>query len=82
MDTKILKATTKGQITLPAKWRRQFDTDQYIVSEKNGVLEVKPLKIEHSKKDIKEYTVFDAIRDNQGKGIDAEDLVSILEDLS
>jgi len=81
MNTKILKATTKGQITLPAKWRRQFDTDQFIVNEKEGFLEIKPLKIDNSQKNTNEYTVFDAIRDNKGKGIDAEDLVKILENL-
>jgi len=76
--TTIAKATTKGQITLPAKWRRNFSTDRFIMVEKNDSLEIRPLDLE--KLDLKkEYTVFDAIRDNNGKGIKAKDLVKILK---
>jgi hypothetical protein len=41
-------------------------------------LEIEPLEIK-SKPAVAEYTVFDAIRDNRGKGIRAEDLVRILK---
>jgi len=76
--TTIAKATTKGQITLPAKWRRNFSTDRFIMVEKNDFLEIRPLDL--NKLDLKkEYTVFDAIRDNNGKGIKAKDLVKILK---
>lgn len=76
--TTIAKATTKGQITLPAKWRRNFSTDRFIMVEKNDFLEIRPLDLD--KLDLKkEYTVFDAIRDNNGKGIKAKDLVKILK---
>lgn len=79
--TTILKATTKGQITLPAKWRKQFYTDQFIATVSADKLEIEPLKI--NKKSVsKEYTVFDAIRDNQGKGIKANDLIKILKKIS
>jgi bifunctional DNA-binding transcriptional regulator/antitoxin component of YhaV-PrlF toxin-antitoxin module len=71
----IVKATSRGQITIPAKWRKNFATDNYII-EKKDVLEIRPLKKEALEKE--EYTVFDAIRDNKGKGIKAEDLVKIL----
>ena len=76
--TTLVKATTKGQVTLPAYWRRQFDTDRYLVIEKKGFLEIRPLDLKQvaSKK---EYTVFDAIRDNKGKGIKAKDLSKILK---
>ncbi|MBL7156056.1 MAG: AbrB/MazE/SpoVT family DNA-binding domain-containing protein [Candidatus Pacebacteria bacterium] len=78
METIIVKATSKGQITLPAKWRRSFNTNKYLLIEKKQKLEIKPLDMKKlEKKD--EYTVFDAIRDNKGKGIRAVDLIKILE---
>jgi bifunctional DNA-binding transcriptional regulator/antitoxin component of YhaV-PrlF toxin-antitoxin module len=75
--TTITKATTKGQITLPAKWRRNFNTDTFFIKEKEDVLEIRPLDLNKIAKD--DYTVFDAIRDNQGKGIRANDLIKILK---
>ena len=75
--TTIVKATTKGQITLPVDWRRNFPTNRYLVKYKGSRLEIVPLDLD--KLDTKkEYTVFDAIRDNQGQGIKAKDLVKVL----
>ena len=74
----VLKATTKGQITLPAKWRRNFTTDQFIAREKGSILEISPLDLAHIEKQDA-YTVFDALRDNGGKGIAAKDLASLLK---
>jgi AbrB family looped-hinge helix DNA binding protein len=76
--TTILKTTSKGQITIPAKWRKKFDTNQFMAVMNEDKLEIKPLilKKEH---EIKEFTVFDAIRDNKGRGIKASDLVNILK---
>jgi len=74
----ILKATSKGQITLPAKWRKNFSTNSFIVKEFGDVLEIKPIDID---KIENEYTVFDAIRDNKGKGIKATDLAKILRSI-
>jgi AbrB family looped-hinge helix DNA binding protein len=74
----ITKITSKGQITLPAKWRRNFSTDQYIIEEKKDRLEIKPLILKGLYKK-NEYTVFDAIRDNKGKGIKAKDLIKLLK---
>ena len=76
--TVILKSTTKGQITVPMSWRKQFKTNQFLATVKGNKLEIEPLMI-NQKKDIQEFTVFDAIRDNKGKGIKAKDLVNILE---
>lgn len=80
--TTILKATTKGQITLPASWRNSFNTDKFIARVNGSKLEIEPLDLDQlaTKKD--EYTVFDAIRDYQGKGIKAQDLVKVLKDLA
>ena len=74
----IVKATSKGQITLPAKWRKNFDTNRYIVREKGKILEVVPLDLR--KLESNEYTVFDALRDNKGKGIKASDLAKLLRE--
>ncbi len=78
--TVILKSTTKGQVTLPVKWREKFDTNQFIVNFKGDKLEIEPLIIDKKDK-VEEITVFDAIRDNKGKGIKAKDLVDILKTL-
>jgi len=72
----ILKATSRGQVTLPAKWRKSFSTNNFVAKEMGGVLEIRPIDIEKAEN---EYTVFDAIRDNKGKGIKATDLVKILK---
>lgn len=72
---KIQRVTSKGQITLPSVWRKEFGTDQVVVTTKGGKVEVSPLR--RSRED--EYTVFDAIRDNKGKGIRAEDFIKILK---
>ena len=76
--TTIVKSTSKGQITLPIRWRRNFATNRYIIEEKRDRLEIRPLDIKKLKRKS-EYTVFDAIRDNKGRGIKAKDLVKILE---
>ncbi len=77
-DGKIQKVTSQGQITLPIAWRRKFKTDQIILREKGNILEVEAFNLStHNESD--EYTVFDAIRDNKGKAIKAQDLLKILE---
>jgi bifunctional DNA-binding transcriptional regulator/antitoxin component of YhaV-PrlF toxin-antitoxin module len=76
--TTIVKASTKGQITLPARWRQSFSTNRYIIKEKGGKLEISPFNLEKLEEQ-NEYTVFDAIRDNKKKGIKAKDLVNILK---
>ena len=75
---KIQRVTSKGQITLPAVWRREFGTDQVVVTARGGKVEIAPVR--RSRED--EYTVFDAIRDNKGKGIKAEDLVKMLNKIN
>lgn len=76
--TTITKATTKGQITIPANWRNNFGTNMFIITTKEDVLEIKPFFVESIKTDS-DYTVFDAIKHNKGKGIKAKDLTKILK---
>lgn len=79
--TTILKTTSKGQLTIPAKWRNKFKTDRFLATIKENSLELEPLIINNKLKETDEFTVFDAIRDNQGKGIKAKDLVNILKEM-
>ncbi|MBU1626213.1 AbrB/MazE/SpoVT family DNA-binding domain-containing protein [bacterium] len=75
----ILKATSKGQITLPAKWRKNFDTDQYLVKEKAGKLEITPIDLDELENDSEWVTIFSAERDNDGEGIDIDEFIEALE---
>jgi len=74
----ILKATSKGQITLPAKWRKSFNTTNFIAKEFGDVLEIRPIDIDKLEK---EQVIFDAFRDNNGKGIDSGELIKILKSI-
>ncbi|MBU3964432.1 hypothetical protein KJ562_01735 [Patescibacteria group bacterium] len=76
--TTIVRATAKGQITLPIRWRQNFASNRYIIKERGGKLEIAPFNLERLEKE-EGYTVFDAIRDNKGKGIKARDLVKMLK---
>lgn len=78
MKSSIQKVTSRGQITLPIRLREKWNTEYITVVEKDGGFFVTPAKIE-SLDNNNEYSVFDAIRDNQGKGIKAKDFVSILK---
>ena len=79
--TTIVKATSKGQITLPAKWRKLFDTNQYIIKEKKGALEIRPIDMDMLEKQEEWTVVFNAVRDNGGKGVPAEQFIKMLEEL-
>jgi bifunctional DNA-binding transcriptional regulator/antitoxin component of YhaV-PrlF toxin-antitoxin module len=79
---KIVKLTNKGQIILPIEWRQSFDTDYYIIKSKKNKLEIIPLEPkELTAENEDERLVFSTIRDNQGKGIKAKELRSILKNL-
>ena len=71
---KIQRVTSKGQITLPAAWRKEFAGDQVMVMTAGDKVEISPVRLARDN----EYTVFDAIRDNKGKGIKAKDLAKML----
>lgn len=77
---KIQKITSKGQITLPVLWRNKFKTNQILLKTKNNIIEITPVEIKFLKN--LEYTVFDAIRDNNGRGLKADDLLKILKKIN
>ena len=74
---KIQKITSQGQITLPIAWRRKFNTDQVILRSKGNLIEIEAFDLS-KRGENNEYTVFDAIRDNKGIGIKAQDILKIL----
>lgn len=76
--TTIVKATTKGQITLPVAWRRAKGAERYVVEDKGDKLEIRPLHLDRLNTGAYD-TVFDALRDNAGKGIKAKDLARLLK---
>lgn len=77
MREKIQNITSKGQITLPVAWRRKTGVGQIVVRVRGDVLEISPVDVS-SRKAAKEYTVFDALRDNKGKDIKASDVLTLL----
>ena len=77
--TIILKATSKGQITLPAAWRKQFKTDQFALTFKDDLIKIKPVKLDGIFEEKEgDKIIFNADRDNNGKGIEAGEFIKIL----
>lgn len=76
--TTIVKATSKGQITLPVTWRRQVTTDRFMVKERGNMLEIRPLDLKKIEEAQRYTTIFDAVRDNKGKGIPVKDFLTML----
>ena len=74
---KIQKITSKGQITLPVAWRRATGAHTISVTTKGSRIEIVPARL----RSASEHVIFDAIRDNKGKGIKADKLIRILEKL-
>lgn len=78
---RVQKVTSKGQITLPVSWRKKFNAQQVLVEPKGDFIEISSFSLD-DREGNKEYTVFDAIRDNNGKGLKAVDLLSILKKIN
>lgn len=86
MVNKVITATSKGQITLPKAWRSKFNTSQFLLKQIGRGLFVEPLKMDETSEEEllleeKEYpeVVFNAERDNNGKGLPAVDFIRILK---
>lgn len=75
MASKFTKCTKKGQITLPKEWRDQQETDSFVIEFNNKQLMVKPISLTR----LKEEIIFDADRDNKGKGIPVETMIASLK---
>lgn len=78
MNKTIRKTNIKGQITLPSSWRKKVKSDTFLIEEKDNLLTIIPAEIITG-----EEVVFDAIRDNRGKGVPIKDMIRALkEDLT
>ena len=76
--TTIVKATSKGQVTLPSKWRKHFDTDRYLIKENGSTLIITPLDVDKLEDENWEV-VFDAKKHNGGKGIPVDEFIRVLK---
>lgn len=81
MASKVVKATTKGQVTLPKAWRDQFETDNFLLIMRSKQIVIKPLYLEEHYDEAGEEVIFDAYRDNDGKGVDPEEIIKMIEDI-
>ncbi|MDO8561221.1 MAG: AbrB/MazE/SpoVT family DNA-binding domain-containing protein [bacterium] len=75
---KIQRVTSKGQITLPISWRRRMGTNSILVRHKGDTLEISSLRTP-DEEDEAWVTLFDAVRDNKGKGIPVEKMMATLK---
>lgn len=76
MTRAILTSTERGQITLPKEWRGNFSTNNYIVEMHIDRLVIKPLDLGEI---ADEEVLFDADRDNRGRGVSPDDMIKILK---
>ena len=81
LNTRIQNITSKGQITLPVVWRRKTKAEQIVLRVRGDILEIAPAEIP-IRGGQKEYTVFDALRDNKGRGLKASDLLTLLKKMN
>ncbi len=49
MISKIVKATERGQVTLPKKWRDQWNTEYFLVKAEGKTLTLTALSIDEAK---------------------------------
>lgn len=83
LKSRIQNITSKGQITLPVVWRRRTEARQVVLRARGDILEIMPAEVPaRGQQAPKEYTVFDALRDNKGKGLKAADLLTLLEKMN
>lgn len=77
---RIQRITSKGQITLPIAWRRKMNTDMIMVRETSAGITISPartFKMAPGDRDD-DIIIFNADRDNGGKGIDASVFADML----
>lgn len=79
MASKIVQSTSKGQITLPMNWRAKFKTNNYLLNIEKQQITVKPIYIEEFEVGELEDVVFDADRDNNGKGVPVDEMIKMLK---
>ena len=84
--TTIVKATSKGQITIPMAWRRQFNTNQFAVQCQGDKLILRPIDLKKilakDRAGQSDTIIFDAVRDNNGKGIPAREFIKTIKKMN
>ena len=79
--TYILSMFNTGQVTLPKKWRSQFNTTKFVATEQDGKLIVEPLEKEYPGLEDENVEVYDS---GEGirfkKGVDAGVLIECMKD--
>jgi len=78
MTSKIIKSTERGQITLPKQWRSQFNTDNFLLKIVSNKIIITPVTINDLEN---EEIIFDADRDNKGKGIGLNEMLEMLKQI-
>ena len=76
---RVQKMTSKGQITLPSKWRAVVGTRHVVVKTRGTMLTIAPARFEDDEDDANWTIIFNKDRDNNGKGIPADEFIRILE---
>ena len=79
MAKKVVKSISKGQITLPKRWRGQCDTDTFVLDLQGRRLIVTALDLREGEEfeEAGEEVLWSAERDNDGKGIPVEEMIRI-----
>ena len=71
----LLKSTTRGQVTLPKQWRKNHSATVYLAEMHDDKLIIVPFDFEKGNEEI----LFDADRDNDGKGVSPDDIIAKLQ---
>lgn len=74
--TKVLQATTRGQITLPKVWRDNFDTKYFLAEVKKGALILKPLETKKIKETLEDEVEKAWEEYQNGDYVDGDELMS------
>ncbi len=75
MVSKVTKSTVRGQITLPKAWRSRAGTDLFLMEMSDNSILIRPLQVA---KEGNEHVLFDADRDNNGKGVTPDEMIAVL----
>jgi len=78
MSATIQKATSRGQITLPAEWRKKFNSDYYLINLEEQLLKIRPINPQTL---FEEEVIFNADRDNNGKGVLVNNFIKTIDSL-
>ena len=78
MTRKILQSTERGQITLPKQWRERFETNSFLIEMHEDRMVIVPFRLDET---AGEEVLFDADRDNDGKGVSPDAIIEALKHL-